>query len=390
MKKNKPLSIIDLQTYENASNIYSNKNIIVEDKGNSIVIKLCGCIEPKGDCCISVETLCETVKNIKQETKKVVLVWDSPGGSVENIQSFLKVVEEKQQQGIKFVSIADPLCCSAAYWLASNSDMIYLSSKTSRVGSIGVVATHVETSVMEEQAGIKTTEIVAGKYKRADSQHKPLGIEGRVIIQSQVDYVYSLFVDDVSKNRGIPVEVMLGDVADGRIYIGEQAIQNGLVDGIANVDDVLNMENDMLQKNTNKIVTSVGAVEEPTDMDKIKEEPTDMDKIKEELDMLKKENEELKEKLKQYESKKDEAEKAVIAERQRISALEDIAPVNCGALLQQAKSEGWSVEKASVEFLKNVKANVNSLRGETTAVPTLVGEVSDMAKRIADAANKRR
>lgn len=385
MKKNKPLSIIDLQTYENASNIYSNKNIIIEDKGNSIVIKLCGCVEPKGDSCISVETLCETIKNIKQEAKKVVLVWDSPGGSVENIQSFLKVVEEKQQQGIKFVSIADPLCCSAAYWLASNSDMIYLSSKTSRVGSIGVVATHVETSVMEEQAGIKTTEIVAGKYKRADSQHKPLGIEGRVIIQSQVDYVYSLFVDDVSKNRGIPIEVMLGDVADGRIYIGEQAIQNGLVDGIANVDDVLNMENDMLQKDVNKIATSVSAVEEPN-----KEAPTDMNKIKEELDMLKKENEELKEKLKQYEAKKDETEKAVASERQRISALEDIAPVNCSALLQQAKSEGWSVEKASVEFLRNVKANVNSLRGETTAVPTLVGEISDMAKRIADAANKRR
>jgi len=56
---------------------------------------------------------------------------------------------------------------------------VYISSDVVQAGSIGVVATHIDVSKAEEQRGLKTTEIVAGRYKRIASQHAPLSAEGR-------------------------------------------------------------------------------------------------------------------------------------------------------------------------------------------------------------------
>jgi hypothetical protein len=58
-------------------------------------------------------------------------------------------------------------------------------------------------------------------------------------MQNQVDYLYSLFVADVASNRGVSVEKVLTDMADGRVFIGQQAIDAGLVDGVSTLDDVI-------------------------------------------------------------------------------------------------------------------------------------------------------
>jgi signal peptide peptidase SppA len=140
-------------------------------------------------------------------------------------------------RGVKpIATMVQGLMASAGVWIGSATDLTVLDSGTAQVGSIGVVATHVDVSQREEALGIKTTEIVAGRFKRAASQYGPLTETGQKVIQDQVDYLYSLFVTDVAANRGVSVERVLDDMADGRMFIGQQAIDAGLADQISSLD----------------------------------------------------------------------------------------------------------------------------------------------------------
>jgi len=109
------------------------------------------------------------------------------------------------------------------------------------VGSMGVVAQHIDVSSANKKEGIKKTEIFAGKYKRIASENEPLSKDGKAYIQEKVDYMYSLFVSDISRYRGVSEEDVVTNMADGRVFIGKQAIDAGLVDGVSTMDEVINM-----------------------------------------------------------------------------------------------------------------------------------------------------
>jgi signal peptide peptidase SppA len=177
------------------------------------------------------------------EVKSIVLLVDSPGGSVGGTQAAAAAV--MNARGVKpIATYSDGTMASAAYWVGSAADRVYISSGVDQVGSIGVVASHVDVSQREAQLGMKTTEIVAGRYKRIASQYGPLTESGRQSIQDQVDYLYSLFVGDVAAQRGVSPDKVLADMADGRVFIGQQAIDAGLVDGIGRIEGVIAEMND--------------------------------------------------------------------------------------------------------------------------------------------------
>ena len=165
----------------------------------------------------------------------VILYIDSPGGTVDGTQALGDLVHSARQ--IKpIVALASGLCCSAAYWVASAANAVYIADATTQVGSIGVVTSHTDTSGAEAQKGLKTTEIYAGKYKRIDSSHNPLSDDGRASIQERVDYLYGIFVGAIAKHRGVAVDAVLARMADGRMFTGQQAIDAGLADGIASLE----------------------------------------------------------------------------------------------------------------------------------------------------------
>lgn len=170
--------------------------------------------------------------------KAIILDIDSPGGTVDGTQQLANLVRSVRGQK-PIVTLADGCMASAAYWFGSAADKAYIADKTTMVGSIGVVTTHVDVSGKEAQAGIKTTEISAGKYKRIASQYGALTPEGFASVQAQIDYLYELFVDDVAANRGVSVDKVLSDMADGRVFTGQQAIDAGLVDGVATLDALI-------------------------------------------------------------------------------------------------------------------------------------------------------
>lgn len=170
----------------------------------------------------------------------IILAVDSPGGTVDGTITLANLVASSSKP---VITLASGTMASAAYWIGSAAASCYITDATTIVGSIGVVATHQDVSKAQEQQGVKTTEIFAGQYKRIASSYAPLSKEGRQTMQDQVDYTYSLFVSAVAKQRGVSEDTVLKNMADGRIFIGQQAIDAGLVDGVSTLDALVQQLN---------------------------------------------------------------------------------------------------------------------------------------------------
>ena len=169
--------------------------------------------------------------------KGIVLLVDSPGGTVDGTQALADQIYNAR--GTKpLIAYVDGACCSAAYWIASACDSIYIDGDTTAVGSIGIIATHVDKSMQEAQAGVRVTEITAGKFKGIGSSHGPLGA-GEVVMQATADHYYSVFLNTVARNRGVSVETVAADMAEGQVFLGRQAIDAGLVDGVATLAAII-------------------------------------------------------------------------------------------------------------------------------------------------------
>ncbi len=175
---------------------------------------------------------------VDPQVHSIVMAVDSPGGTVagtDNLAQFIAAA-----RGAKpIIAWTAGTMASAAYWIGSAADSVQLGDKNATLGSIGVVAKHVDVSRAQEAAGVKTTEIVAGKYKRVASEYGPLTEEGRAHLQDQVDAYYANFVDAVAQHRSRTATDVVATMAEGRVFIGQQAIDAGLADGITSLEALI-------------------------------------------------------------------------------------------------------------------------------------------------------
>ncbi len=169
--------------------------------------------------------------------ESILLDVDSPGGSVDGTKAVADFIAQNRSRK-PILAFANGMMASAAYWIGSAASEV-MAEDTAMVGSIGVALTHVDRSEYDQKLGIKRTQIFAGKYKRIASDEKPLSEEGQAYLQSIVDTYYELFVDSVSRNRGTDLDSVLNTMADGREFIGRQALDAGLVDSIGDFDQAL-------------------------------------------------------------------------------------------------------------------------------------------------------
>ncbi len=170
--------------------------------------------------------------------KAIILAIDSPGGTVDGTQALAQEIKAADAKK-PVVAWASGAMASAAYWAGSAARAIYIADGTTMVGSIGVVQTHVDTSGADAQAGVKKTDVFAGKFKRIASSNAPLSEDGAAYMQAQVDYTYSLMVADIAAQRGVTVEKVVEDMAEGRVFMGQQAIDAGLADGVSALDALI-------------------------------------------------------------------------------------------------------------------------------------------------------
>ena len=165
------------------------------------------------------------------QVQSILLHIDSPGGTVRGVQELAAQIYNAR--GLKpIITWSDGMLTSAAYWVGAAADKIYISGETNVVGSIGVVFFHLDLSQPGE------TPFYAGRYKPVDTGGK-LTSEGSQVLQDRVDYIYGILTADIAKLRGVPAETVRNNMADGRIFIGQQAVEAGLVDGIATRESVI-------------------------------------------------------------------------------------------------------------------------------------------------------
>lgn len=215
----------------------------LQDGTGVAVLEVSGVISPKANMFTRISggatasILQQQVQSMLADSKvkAAVLNIDSPGGSVFGIPALGDAIRALAAAK-PTVAVSTGMMASGGYWIGSAANAVYASGSTDMLGSIGVVATH---SFDPKSADVQTTEITAGKYKRIVSDRQPLTTEGRAYMQAQVDHLYSVFVEAVASQRGVSVEDVLAHMADGRTFIGSQAVDAGLVDGIATVDQIV-------------------------------------------------------------------------------------------------------------------------------------------------------
>lgn len=211
--------------------------------GGIAVLQMSGVLAPKANLFTrvsggsSADMLSKQVASMQADhrVRGAVLDIDSPGGSVFGTPALAEAVRSLSAAK-PTVSVSTGTMASALYWIGSSANAVYASGSTDAIGSIGVVATH---AYNPRASGAQVTEITAGKFKRMASDSAPLTKEGRAYIQQQVDHLYSVFVQAVAENRRVTAEQVLEHMADGRIFIGSQAVDAGLIDGIATVDQMV-------------------------------------------------------------------------------------------------------------------------------------------------------
>ncbi len=167
--------------------------------------------------------------------KGILLDIDSPGGEAGGVFDLAdKIFAARKLKPIWAVANDDAF--SAAYAIAAAADRIYL-SRTGGVGSIGVIAVHLDQSVAEADAGLKYTAIFAGDHKNDLSPHEPLSDPARAGLQAEVDRVYALFTESVARMRGL--ELAAVKATQAALYFGDQSVAVGLADRIGTMGDAL-------------------------------------------------------------------------------------------------------------------------------------------------------
>ena len=170
--------------------------------------------------------------------KAIVLVFDSPGGSVFGLEELAKKIFNGRDQKRTW-ALADPMAASAAYYLASQAEQVYV-TPSGQVGSIGTITAHEDLSAMLEQLGVKVSLITAGKYKGEGNPYGPLDDDARASLQDTVNQYYGQFVAAVARGRGVSEATVRGGYGQGRMLTAKDAKAAGMVDGIATLEQLLN------------------------------------------------------------------------------------------------------------------------------------------------------
>ena len=161
--------------------------------------------------------------------RAIVLDVDSPGGSVRGVVECADVVRGTRKP---VVACAADQCASAAYWIASQADFLVV-GPTADVGSVGVYCAVLDESRAYDARGLRVDMIASGANKGAGYPGTALTDEQRAVLQSQVDYVATLFKAAVMRGRA-------GDepddsILDGRCLVGAQAVAANLADAVGDL-----------------------------------------------------------------------------------------------------------------------------------------------------------
>lgn len=163
--------------------------------------------------------------------KAVVLRINSPGGSPAASQEVYREVARLAEKKPVVVSMGD-VAASGGYYVAAPAQHIIANGSTV-TGSIGVRMQYLQYYELMEKLGVQGGSLTTGRYKDTGSPFRAMREDERELLQGILEDMYDQFVRDVAEGREM-AEDEVRELANGRIFTGEQAVEAGLVDELGN------------------------------------------------------------------------------------------------------------------------------------------------------------
>jgi protease-4 len=162
----------------------------------------------------------------------LVVKLNTPGGEVVPSDDIRRAAVAFEGPTVAYTT---DTCASGGYWIASGCDELW-ARDASIVGSIGVIGSRVNLNEFAEDLGVSYERFAAGKYKDAGSPLKELSDDERSYLQGIIDDFYADFVERVAEGRDMDPDAVRE--TEARVYLGSEAHERGLVDGLGAREDV--------------------------------------------------------------------------------------------------------------------------------------------------------
>jgi len=181
------------------------------------------------------------VKNIDDladnpRIRAIVLRIDSPGGAVTASDQIWRAVKRAREKKPVIASMGD-VAASGGYYVAAPATEIWASASTI-TGSIGIFYGKVDVAPLAERYGVGIARDQRGAHAGADSMYRPFSDEQRASLVGKLRIWYKQFLERVAEGRKMPIE-KVDALARGRVYSGDAALSNGLVDSLGGFGSAL-------------------------------------------------------------------------------------------------------------------------------------------------------
>jgi len=172
----------------------------------------------------------------------VFLNINSPGGAPVQTELIADYIQQKsQEKHVPIISFVEDVAASGGYWLATAAPKILI-SKSSMVGSIGVISQSLGFHEVIQKLGIESRVYTAGKSKAFNNPLLPQKEEDLEVIREILSELHKNFKNQVIASRGDRINPKDEDLFSGKVWIGQQAVEKGLADGVSTIPRFIESE----------------------------------------------------------------------------------------------------------------------------------------------------
>lgn len=185
----------------------------------------------------------EVVRQLKKyredrSIKGILLRVDSPGGGVVASQEMYEEMKKTRETKPVVVSMG-ALAASGGYYVSCGASRL-VANRGTLTGSIGVISEFLQLQAALDKLGVSVKTIKSGKLKDSGSSTRTMTAEDEKYFQQLMDNVHHQFIRVVENERHMDHDEVVR-IADGRVFTGEQAVRNGLVDTLGTFEDAVHI-----------------------------------------------------------------------------------------------------------------------------------------------------
>lgn len=228
----KSISLADYAKLKNTAELKTkNKVAVIYAEGNIV--------DGSGKQQVAGDRFAKMISKVRKDStvKAVVLRVNSPGGSVLASEKIKTELDLLRQDKPLIASYGD-YAASGGYWISANCDKIY-ANETTLTGSIGVFSMIPDLSgTIKNKLHITITPVNSNRHADMYNGTRALDKAETAYMQASVENIYDKFVALVAAGRDMTVPEV-DNIAQGRVWSGTDALENGLVDEIGTIEDAI-------------------------------------------------------------------------------------------------------------------------------------------------------